>query len=469
MASLLCSRMTRAHFLQLPPAIRSAIFAHASPRRTFASTAPRQSTAVDIVTAVPSAILDSVHGLGLPWCYAIPVAAVAVRCSVGYFLGARPARRAAIIRSYLRPLIVNSALQRTNKDTYKAVLEAESRGEVVTKDHIRSRYRLQGWLNGILETQRIGKKFNAPLLRPSSFINFGLLLAFSETIRIKCGHKEGLLSMMLRPLEWLAADPKKGPPEPMLSYEEAMAQRMEQAQAAAEAQAQMFAENHLPLDPKLTDPAYHFEMLGKVSKIYAENLDPTMIVEGFSWAQNLAMPDSTFILPTLLGFTILSNVFLRNGQSHTVAKPASRKVDTKEEETPASVSSPPGLDTTRSTTLQSTTSAGDPEQELQRDLQTRQINAAFAAAEKLRAETKQRKELGTIFVNWTMKERFGLFMAGVFFFMGTTIPTGILLYLVPSVIMGQVHSRWLDMKYPVPTAVEPCRRPMRIKVRRPGL
>ncbi|PPJ58449.1 hypothetical protein CBER1_08343 [Cercospora berteroae] len=469
MASLQGSRVTRTQFLRLPPAIRTSIFAHASPRRTFASTAPRQSTAVDIVTAVPSAILDSIHGLGLSWCYAIPVAAVLVRCSVGYFLGAKPARRAAIIRSYLRPLIVNSALQRTNKDTYKAVLEAESRGTVVTKDDIHNRYRLQSWLNSVLEAQRIGRKFNAPLLRPSSFLNFGLLLAFSETIRIKCGHKEGLLSMMMRPLEWLAADPKKGPPEPMLSYEEAMAQRMEQAQAAAEAQAQMFAENHLPLDPKLTDPAYHFELLGKASKIYAENLDPTMIVEGFSWAQNLAMPDSTFILPTLLGLTILSGVFKGSGQSHTVAKPAYRKVDAKAEETPASTSSPPALDTSKSPTLRSTKGASDSEQELQRDLQTRQINAAFAAAEKLRAETKQRKEVGTLFNNWTMKERFGLFMAGAFFIMGTTIPTGILLYLLPSVMMGQVHTRWLDMKHPVPTAVEPCRRPMRIKVRRPGL
>ncbi|KAF2209102.1 hypothetical protein CERZMDRAFT_100850 [Cercospora zeae-maydis SCOH1-5] len=490
MASLLGgSRVSRARFLQLlPPAVRSSSLIHSCslPRRTFASTPRRPFSAVELATAVPSAILDTFHALGLPWCAAIPATAVLVRCTAGYYLGALPSRKRAIIRAYLQTLVMTTAKQKTHNEVMLKVLDAERRGKPLHRSTFGAQLRIRGLWNLFSERVRINQKFKAPLFRASSFINFGLFLAFAETIRIKCGHSAGMLSLMLHPLQKLGSQAPKS--EPVLSYAEAMAQRMEQAQAAADAQAQHYASNCLPVDPKLVDPAYHFDLLSKSANIYTDHLDPTMVVEGVAWFQNLTLPDSTFILPAMLSAVMISGVFWRTGPTYTVKKPESRKIETgeKQEEAPSSSSSSfpsspssssssspsssssssSSLKPTRNRTLKSAQTSGLLEREAQRDLQTRQINAAFAVAEKLRTESKPTiNPYGrSLFSNWTQVQKLGVFMAGLMFFLSTSWPAGILLYLIPNLIVGRLHTRWLDLKYPVPPVVEPCKRPMRVKV-----
>ncbi|KAM3420952.1 hypothetical protein BST61_g4184 [Cercospora zeina] len=357
--------------------------------------------------------------------------------------------------------------QKTNKDMLEMIVAAERRGEVLNRGAHAFRYKLSAMMNSLLVGHTIGRKFEAPLLTGSWFINYGLLLAFAEVIRIKCGHGAGLLSVLLRPVQNL--DPQAPKSEPVLSYAEAMAQRMEQAQAAADAQAQHYASNHLPVDPKFVDPEYHFHLLSKSAQTYSDQLDPTMVVEGFAWwAQNLTVPDSTFILPALLGSVMVGGMlFQQDGRKYTIKTPESRKIETRGEETPSSsLTSSTSLRPTNSRTPTSSQTIGLLEREAQRDLQTRQINAAFAAAEKLRAESKTRiaPHDRSLFQNWTRRQRFGLCMAGLMFYLSAHWPIGILLYLIPNMIVGHLHTRWLNLKYPVPTNVEPCKRPMRIKV-----
>lgn len=46
------------------------------------------------------------------------------------------------------------------------------------------------------------------------------------------------------------------------------------------------------------------------------------------------------------------------------------------------------------------------------------------------------------------------------------LPAAVLLYMVPSMVFTWLQGRWLDWKYPLPEVIKPCRRPVRIKVRK---
>lgn len=445
MTSVLGCGISKAHLLQLPPAIRSSIYLRTLPRRSFSSTSPRKSL-TDIVVAGPAAVLDAVHGLGIPWYTAIPVTAVLVRCTIGYYLGALPARKRAIVRTYLSPLTSNVGKVKAREAMLSYVQRMEENGRIVPKAAMGLRFAAyQMWYN-LRESHRIGKRFKAPIFTPASFVNFGMLIMFAEAIRVKCGHREGLLSMIISPFESalksLSNDPAaKNAIEPTLSPEEVLVERMEAAQAAADAQAEIYASSagDVLVDPKLLDPAYHFELLGQPAKTYADSLDPTMLVEGVSWAQNLALPDSTYILPLILSLTMLTGVFNRNTKSHTISTPKQREISTPK-------------------SSKVTTSAAK---------QTEEINIAFALADKLREENKTKAKVrGSLTSSLTLGQKFRLWMASLFFFVGCGLPSGMLLYMIPSVVVGQLHSRWLDVKYPIPNTIQPCRRPMRIKVKK---
>lgn len=307
----------------------------------------------------------------------------------------------------------------------------------------------QIWYN-LSESHRIGKRFKAPVFSPAAFVNYGMLIMFAEAIRLKCGHREGLLSMIISPfdsaLKSLSNDAASKTAEPALGPEEVLAERMEAAQAAADAQAELYASSARDVlgDPKLLDPAYHFDLLGQPAKTYADSLDPTMLFEGLSWAPNLALPDSTFILPLILSLTMLTGVFNRNSTAHTIAKPKQRQIDTPE----------PSKKPTISAAAISH--------------QTKEINIAFALADKLREESQSNnpKTRGSLTSNLSFGQKFRLWMAGFFFFVGCGLPSGMLLYMIPSVVAGKLHMRWLDVKYPIPNTIQPCRRPMRIKVKK---
>jgi inner membrane protein COX18 len=63
-------------------------------------------------------------------------------------------------------------------------------------------------------------------------------------------------------------------------------------------------------------------------------------------------------------------------------------------------------------------------------------------------------------------QRLGLSFSLIFGIAATQFPAAVLLYLVPSMTMGWLQTRWLDVKYPIPGVVEPCKKPVRFKVRK---
>lgn len=420
MVSPLRFSVARAQMIPLPSTVRSALSARSLPRRNFSSTAHRPSALVDIVIAGPTAILDAIHGLGIPWYAAIPCTAVLMRCTVGYYLSALPTRKRAIVRANLAPLVALKVRQRI-KDQEAVMREFHFRA-VMREFHTRAEISWSGWwgkslrmmeavLLQVLESHRTGKEFNAPIYTATSFVNFGMLIMFAEAIRVKCGHREGLLSMITSRFEG--------------GYEKDIAERMEAAQAAVDAQAELYVSGagDVLVDPKLLDPAYHF------AKTCADSLDPTMLVEGLSWAQNLSLPDPLFILPFLLSFAMLPDM-TRYFKAYRMPLPPSR--------IPAPVLS----------------------------RQYKEVDRALRLAEEFREETAANlsRARGAILSTWTIDQKFRLWMAGLFFFVGCGLPSGMLLYMIPSVVVGRLHTRWLDMKHPIPAIIRPCKRPIRGKV-----
>lgn len=454
MASPLRFSVARAQIIPLPSTVRSALSARSLPRRNFSSTAHRPSALLDIAVAGPTAILDAIHGLGIPWYAAIPCAAVLMRCTVGYYLSALPARKRAIVRTNLAPLVANNVRYQMGRKNFllQKRLDADGGNRPVTsKNSLRMRRMVNAMVCQMTESYRFGKRYGAPIFTASSFLNFGMLIMFAEAIRVKCGHREGLLSMITSRFEGafqsLLMKPASTNTPPALSYEEVIAERMEAAQAAADAQAELYASGagDVLVDPKLLDPAYHFEALGHTAKTYADNLDPTMLIEGLSWAQNLALPDPQYILPFLLSCAMLPDMS-RVFKAYLKALPPRHGTFGKR------------LPSTKSSTVSASTLTP----------QSKEMDRALRLLEKLRQETSANnsRARGAILSTWTIDQKFRLWMAGLFFFVGCGLPSGMLLYMIPSVVVGRLHTRWLDMKHPIPMIIQPCKRPMRVKVKK---
>lgn len=132
------------------------------------------------------------------------------------------------------------------------------------------------------------------------------------------------------------------------------------------------------------------------------NFDPTLETEGLSWCLDLTVPDPTFILPLTLSLALATNILLR---------PAIR----------ASPASTPGATIDTFSRLAGPLANG---------------------------------------------QRIGLSLSVLFFFLALKMPAAILLYFVPSLVVGWLQQRRLDYVNPIWPAIQACRRPMRYKVQR---
>ena len=67
--------------------------------------------------------------------------------------------------------------------------------------------------------------------------------------------------------------------------------------------------------------------------------------------------------------------------------------------------------------------------------------------------------------NLTFMQRVGLCFAFLFFLVSQQMPAGILLYFIPSLAAGWLQSRYVSWKHPISPAIQPCARPVRMKIR----
>lgn len=417
MASILSSRAFRSCFLSLPPHLRTQT--HIT-TRSFSASSSRRLDLVDFAVAGPSAVLDAIHNLGIPWHTALPLTAVLVRTTLVYYISLRPARRDRQIQNQLVPLAAAHMVVRQNSPEQRKWREKMNKD--ISDPTLRAfDDRISRWWGYQKVMARLGKEYGVRKFRPWGLLNFGVLIAFTEAIRLKCGTRDGLLRLLLRPFqEGFKPDAAAPAVEPAL-YDpvKALAERLEAAwekilaipqipprpspihrQSSETVEAATSIPNDHPesLPVEIPEETIATQHLAPVSteptSLY---FDPTLQTEGLSWATDLTVLDPTFILPFGLLVTMMANSLLRP--------------------------IPPGAIPTSS----------DP---------------------------------GTQAARMFYYRRWSLSFAWLFFFATIKMPAAILLYFIPSLAVGWVQQRWMDWRYPIQPAILPCKRPIRMKIRR---
>ncbi|KAF2480157.1 hypothetical protein BDY17DRAFT_33110 [Neohortaea acidophila] len=391
----------RSSFFALPPRLRVACFQNA---RTFSSTPSPKSPLVDWAVAGPTAVLNGVHSLGIPWSAAIPITAILVRSAHAY-LTSTPTQKIKQFQAQIAPLVG----VRTNVELSKPEEQERSRrlamADTPSAQVMRSFFIWRARVRVVKELHK----------------DYGI----KESIRLKCGARDGLLPTLLSPLEWVARkiDPTRfpTPPDPpaVVSKDpvEMLAARLEAAnQNATMASA---TNQHEDLESEVANGATleaeqsqlsNFasttsepadEAIQRLPEVFpptrlpdtlSPHFDPSMQTEGLSFAMDLTLPDPTLILPwTLFGIMVCTSLF-----------------------------------------------------------QQRPVNTGA---------TPKR-------INLSLQQRIGLVVASLFVFLSPNFPAAVLLYMIPSFAFSWLRGRWLDWKYPLQPLIRPCKRPIRRKVRK---
>lgn len=409
MASLLSSRALRSSFLSLPPHLRTQTYGIT---RTFSASSSRKLDIVDLAVAGPTAVLDAIHNLGIPWHTALPLTAVLVRTTLVYYISLRPARRDRQIQNQLVPLAAAHVVVEQNspderKWRAKMFKDIPAPGVRVFAS------KMVRWWKYQKTMARLGKEYGVRKFRPWGFLNFGILIAFTEAIRLKCGTREGLLRLLLSPFENVLNPERAAAAQAaQIDAAESLAERLVAAREKMLAMMSGRTQGSETIETAQSLPQQHVETISvgtQQETIASQQLaplsteptnlyfDPTLQTEGLAWATDLTVLDSTFILPIGLLLTMMTNSMLRP--------------------------IPPG---------------------------------AIPFSLDFRVQMSR-----TIYYR-----RWSLTFAWLFFFASVKIPAAILLYFIPSLAIGWVQQRWMDWRYPIQPAILPCKRPIRMKIRK---
>jgi inner membrane protein COX18 len=396
--NMLASRATagnsRAAFLQLPFRLRQ--LSHQQSTRSFSATASNKIELTEVVAAPPLAVLNGLHLIGIPWYAAIPTAAILIRGIFGYYFAAAPARRRHQIRNNLTPLVGADVGLSIARDT-----TGFNKGGKVPP-----LLRIQ---RSMSRSHQLGKRFGAPLIAWSSFVNFGLLITTSEAIRMKCGAHEGLLSLVLSPFRWVLSIflPTSFPPaaDPAEVRAQELAERLEHVREMRLQQAQ---EQTLGADGQaisgqssMSENLFHSTELSAPRPINVDSsyFDPTLQTEGLSWCADLTVCDPYTILPLATAAAMLVNIFLN-------PLTISRRV--------AGAQSMPG-------------------------------------------------PIRFFMTRYSPMQNFSMALTCLFGYVMQVMPAGIVLYIFSSVITGFVQRKWLDLSMPLRKPIMPCARGTRVR------
>ncbi len=366
-------------------------------------------TLVHYAVAGPTAIIDAVHGLGIPYYAAIPATAVLVRGTFVYLISTRPARQHQQLMTNVAPLAQARAKM---KLFFIDVNERRSNANQPTGDALRSRTRWRRFLALRRSTSEINKALRSGglmsgITRFRHSFNFLVLLSFAEAIRLKCGRPEGLLGLFLRPVERAGStiDPRHfeggttaDPAEILAAKLEANMEAIRQAQLAQVHGGSEVEFSQAYIEPTASHVVATPDRLGitEVAKLDTSSpyFDPALTNEGLSWCTDLTLADPTMTLPKIALMTFVTTSLLR----------------------PSTGKQKPDAEGKSSWYQRPTVTTG--------------LRTAFY---------------------------------GVFALVATTMPSAILLYLIPSVAIGWMQERYLDFRYPVRPPIQPCTRPIRLR------
>lgn len=522
MASARLYRPLHISIFKLPPSIRLSIHQHSAISRSFSCTASRSepsssarviadtvsTQALTLSTAVPSGLLDVLHATGLPWWAVIPASAVLVRGVFVYFYITKKSRRHAQIQRQLSPLVrARTLLLAETPEMKKHIMSWREDLRPALALWTKFRYVEQ---SAIL----LGKQFNAPRFyrnwRP--YANFGVLIIMMEAIRIKCGTRVGLLSLVTSSLQWttdmfktgwtaavvwcqtetstLPSDPDTPPSHPIPDAEESISANADAIEhdsldhdlgidlhsISTSTQTNGFSADIIAAARESTSDPAVLAALAKldgtpaaphIAATYAEHMDPSMQAEGFLWVTDLTAVDPYHFFPALAALLLAAQIAIRPYQSPTQAR--TTPVETPPVTIPLDLA--PGV------------------QKWIRDLTADQQNALLSdimsrpGARQMLAALSPQQQIGVVKqihatsapsamsmprafkVSWRVI--LAVPIAGLFYaFVAVKLPTGLLLYLCTSMTIGWLQARWLDYSMPLPPNIEPCRRTVRKKRRK---
>lgn len=407
---------------------------------------------------MPTAFLDGVHSLGIPWCAAIPITAITVRGIFGWYLAVRPARQRREKRILLHPLAnarTNAHMAQFRHHTAQMWQDKSKRPTPAAQRFIIGTRSM--WAR-FKETRYVGKAFGAPMFTWNNWFNFAVLIAFAEALRIKCGTREGLLSLIFGPLvptestnaQATSSDPAEALADRILAATEAQKSKQDGLLSSESLPDGDALANGLNLPPLNTSA-------------YADMIDPSLRVEGFAWLQDLTVPDPNWTLPGALAALMLANVFLRpkviteDDRVTEIQEKLKRLNQSNASKSSSSEERPKMKQSRQPEPVKSTTATND-------------VLHAMEVAEKLRLETaeKRRKSANIvqkIISDLSPQKRMSVVFGFLFLGVAQQLPAALVLYMASAMGTAWLQARWIDVKYPMRQPIEPCRRPMRLKVK----
>ena len=289
----------RSAFLRLPSSPR-VVSLQQSSTRSFSASAPRKDiNFVEIIAAPPLAVLNGFHTIGLPWYAAIPATALLIRGIFGYYASAVPSRRRAQTRLNLQPVLyASNALDMQNGNLQKKEL-------------------WQRMVQQMKKIHRYGKPFGGGIASSLPLVNFATLIATSEAIRMKCGARDGLLSLIALPLESIGRLIAPGAFRKVEDGADVRAQeiveRLEQVRQVRLQQAGEQVEGGGSAANATPENIYEaVQPVGPpVVNTEASHFDPSMQLEGFEFCADLTAMDYSLILPSMTVGVMLLNVVLQ--------------------------------------------------------------------------------------------------------------------------------------------------------------
>ncbi|KAI7154475.1 hypothetical protein KC324_g14447, partial [Hortaea werneckii] len=350
--------------------------------------------------------------------------ALVVRSSLLYFLSARNDRRKEGLRANLVPVATARVTRQLNSP------EAE-RKRRRTAPFLRPFFEAaNGWLTRRNEFRTLEKQFGISPFRGGWLVNFGVLIAVTEAVRMRCGSREGLLPLALHPFEKMREALNGKAPVP--SPESAAAASGEGAAAARGlSEDQLRAAMVTDADGNVTVDFAQLQQFAQdlppAPTAYSASFDPSLQLEGLPWCLDLTLPDSSFILPTSLVLIMAAGIVFKPGQS--LSKPRS------------SPSAKPPVPTTAPASPSPT-----PQQPL----------------------PPPYRLLPPI----TNLQRLQLSILPPFWLVALQFPAAIVLYVASSSAITTLQKWWVYRKMMggggvgAAAGIQPCRRPLRLKVRK---
>ena len=370
---------------------------------------------VSILTAAPILLMDSLHSLGLSWATVIPCTALILRGGITYHFLMKPQRKAQQQRVAIIPLIhAYTIMYRERPEVQKQLDFYRLRKQRVNGNlymaWTRRKASVLAWWNlGYLSGQGRWRTFGSP------FVNFGILVTAMEAIRIKCGGRDGVLSLLLTPATRVF--------EGVLEGLEANKNRIVEYVATSLG----FVPPVQPT-PGMPDTANAIQnpvdttaSADATSSLISSHVDPTLQTEGPWFCPDLTAVDPSGVLSA--------------GVFAAIAIPAILSPQKPRPDLPTRFSS--------TKTQSSTPNSNNPSSILN-----------------LTPPPRSKLEM------MTGGSKFQLLFAVYILFASLKMPAGMLLYMIGSWTIGFVQRVWLDVKYPTVRPIEPCLRPVRQRERR---